>query len=452
MSRPEDHLTDPGVSSPTDAAQDEPVTDSSEAASHMQSQPADGAPAPPDRTLAEALDQMAALAATLAEAEDEQSGEPERADNATPQVPIPGETAEPAQASDPGPEPLAPATGEIETQRDLPAENEGSPGSLAESTEEPRGESQPLGEPSPPAPTPDAVAAPAPMSEPRVGPLSVAPPKPTQPISSRPPPESVVAGTSAEVNRPPPSPVPPAPTAEWSRVSEASSVSLPDFRASKHRSLRWVAVLAVVGALVALIVVMAWPRQGLLTVTALVPGGQTLGQVEVSVDGRIRCQGAPCAVSDLASGEHTVRVASTEHGTAERVVAMRTGIDHSIDVLLASQTPAATAPRASAEALPRASAEASDRVAVDRARTTPAGRGALPPGPSTGTIKANSLPVSKVLVDGRVAGQTPANIQVAPGTHTVSFVHAEYGRKDVVVDVKARQDAVVAVKFHPGEH
>ena len=59
---------------------------------------------------------------------------------------------------------------------------------------------------------------------------------------------------------------------------------------------------------------------------------------------------------------------------------------------------------------------------------------------------------SSSLDTGRFAGQTPANIRVAPGTHTVSFVHAEYGRRDVVVDVKSRQDAVVAVKFHPGEH
>jgi hypothetical protein len=70
--------------------------------------------------------------------------------------------------------------------------------------------------------------------------------------------------------------------------------------------------------------------------------------------------------------------------------------------------------------------------------------------PATGTIKANSLPASKVLVDGRAVGQTPANVKVIPGKHTVSFVHPLYGRREVVVDVKLKQDSAAIVRFRTG--
>ena len=74
-------------------------------------------------------------------------------------------------------------------------------------------------------------------------------------------------------------------------------------------------------------------------------------------------------------------------------------------------------------------------------------RSTKPRGPATGTIKANSIPVSDVLVDGRIHGRTPANISTAPGLHTVVFIHPDYGRREVVVQVKPNQDAVAAVRF-----
>ena len=64
-----------------------------------------------------------------------------------------------------------------------------------------------------------------------------------------------------------------------------------------------------------------------------------------------------------------------------------------------------------------------------------------------GTIKANSIPLSSVLVDGRPAGRTPASIKVPVGSHTVMFVHPELGRKKVKVKVKANREAVAAVRF-----
>ncbi|MBN2193956.1 MAG: PEGA domain-containing protein [Polyangiaceae bacterium] len=65
----------------------------------------------------------------------------------------------------------------------------------------------------------------------------------------------------------------------------------------------------------------------------------------------------------------------------------------------------------------------------------------------TGVISINSIPASNVLVDGRPVGKTPARWTGPAGTHTVVFVHPEYGRKMQSVTVKAGGTAVAAVRF-----
>ncbi len=74
----------------------------------------------------------------------------------------------------------------------------------------------------------------------------------------------------------------------------------------------------------------------------------------------------------------------------------------------------------------------------------------LAPSPSSatsGTIGANSIPISNVLVDGRPAGPTPARIAVAPGQHSVVFVHPSLGRKSLNVVVSPGKSSVAAVRF-----
>lgn len=64
-----------------------------------------------------------------------------------------------------------------------------------------------------------------------------------------------------------------------------------------------------------------------------------------------------------------------------------------------------------------------------------------------GTLNINSIPVSKVLLDGRPIGSTPkAGVSVSPGSHTVTFVK-DGERKSVTVTVKAGETKVAAVKF-----
>ncbi len=65
-----------------------------------------------------------------------------------------------------------------------------------------------------------------------------------------------------------------------------------------------------------------------------------------------------------------------------------------------------------------------------------------------GTLNINSIPVSKVILDGVPKGSTPVtNIKVSPGTHTVVFMHPKHGRKVRAVTVQAGKTATAAVRF-----
>ena len=65
-----------------------------------------------------------------------------------------------------------------------------------------------------------------------------------------------------------------------------------------------------------------------------------------------------------------------------------------------------------------------------------------------GTLNINSIPVSKVVLDGRPLGNTPkVGLSVPAGTHTVTFVHSEKGKQTVTVTVNAGETKTAAVKF-----
>lgn len=63
-------------------------------------------------------------------------------------------------------------------------------------------------------------------------------------------------------------------------------------------------------------------------------------------------------------------------------------------------------------------------------------------------LNINSIPVSRILLDGTPMGETPkSRVQVKPGTHTVTFVNAELGKKSVTVTVKAGETKTAAAKL-----
>ncbi len=73
---------------------------------------------------------------------------------------------------------------------------------------------------------------------------------------------------------------------------------------------------------------------------------------------------------------------------------------------------------------------------------------APPPATGTGTLNINSIPVSKVILDGKPIGSTPkVGISVPAGSHTVVFIHPEKGKKSTTVTVKAGETKTAAVKF-----
>jgi hypothetical protein len=83
-------------------------------------------------------------------------------------------------------------------------------------------------------------------------------------------------------------------------------------------------------------------------------------------------------------------------------------------------------------------------------RSAASGASAEPKEPEAavlGTLRINSLPPSRVLVDGHPRGTTPSVVQVSPGVHSVVFIHEQHGRKVVSVTVEAGQSAVAAARF-----
>lgn len=69
-------------------------------------------------------------------------------------------------------------------------------------------------------------------------------------------------------------------------------------------------------------------------------------------------------------------------------------------------------------------------------------------GSGKGTLNINAIPVANVILDGRPLGATPkSGVSVAPGPHTIVFVHPEHGRKVKTVNVEAGKTAAAVVRF-----
>lgn len=65
-----------------------------------------------------------------------------------------------------------------------------------------------------------------------------------------------------------------------------------------------------------------------------------------------------------------------------------------------------------------------------------------------GKVNINSIPVSRVLVDGSPMGETPlSGVSLPAGLHTVTFIHPELGRKSVVVKVEPGKTATASAKL-----
>lgn len=72
---------------------------------------------------------------------------------------------------------------------------------------------------------------------------------------------------------------------------------------------------------------------------------------------------------------------------------------------------------------------------------------AAPPS-GTGFLNINSIPASRVLLDGSPLGETPkTGVSVSAGTHTVTFIHSELGKKSVSVKVGPGETKTASVRL-----
>lgn len=72
---------------------------------------------------------------------------------------------------------------------------------------------------------------------------------------------------------------------------------------------------------------------------------------------------------------------------------------------------------------------------------------AAPPA-GNGFLNINSIPASRVLLDGSPLGETPkTGISVSAGTHTVTFIHSELGKKSVSVKVGPGETKTASVRL-----
>lgn len=70
-------------------------------------------------------------------------------------------------------------------------------------------------------------------------------------------------------------------------------------------------------------------------------------------------------------------------------------------------------------------------------------------GSGTCTLNINSIPVSNVVLNGRPLGGTPKlGVSVSAGSHTVVFIHPEYGKKSTKASCKAGETKTVAMRLN----
>jgi hypothetical protein len=193
------------------------------------------------------------------------------------------------------------------------------------------------------------------------------------------------------------------------------------------------------------------PAPAFITIRA--GSGAEHALVELIGDGHLRAiEALPARIP--ANRSETYRVQARRPGYRDFSVELAFAAgDSEKDVLIDLAPVKATPPAQTAQLAPEQWLEGT-------APTTPAPQGsstgqtlvrlkanAKPVPPGSASLSVNSIPISTVIVDGRSQGLTPRVLPVAPGSHTVVFVHAELGRRLVSVEVESGTTAVAAVRF-----
>jgi hypothetical protein len=233
------------------------------------------------------------------------------------------------------------------------------------------------------------------------------------------------------------------------------------------------ALLGVVVTVLGLL--MLWPASGSLRIDVRTASGAPVEQAEIFIDGQKRCEKAPCEVAGLSPGAKTIKAITPEltvagpiseivEGGNEKAVTLTLGPARSTAAqdgrAEASPTPSST-PSPTPSSPPSSPGEpqakepgppGNPKQPVPPVEAAPTAPGTPPTAPkppeSWGYLHINSIPASKVVLDGRPLGSTPkVNHRVTPGSHRVDFIHPDLGKKTVMVTIKADETKTAAVKF-----
>jgi hypothetical protein len=227
--------------------------------------------------------------------------------------------------------------------------------------------------------------------------------------------------------------------------------------------------------LIVLLIVATRSTTGTLVVAVADPSGAAVKSVEVTVDGKTRCRQSPCTVADLKRGSHTVSASAAGYKQpSEQKTDVEAGARNQLGLVLVPEpppAPVAKAPPAEPPPSPppsppteedqgSSSKSASHHTgSVSGPGTKSAAQGAHGAEPATpatkaptgatgsGTLTVTSKPAAMVYVDGRGLGETPKQISLPAGSHTVTVVNADHGSKTNKITIEPGKSASVAVNF-----
>ena len=268
----------------------------------------------------------------------------------------------------------------------------------------------------------------------------------------------------------------------------------------------WAAIAAVLALGGAALAFSGGSSAGSLVITVEGPGHRPVDKVEIFVDGKLECSQSPCRVAEVKEGVRTVKVNAPGYDRlAEYPITIEGGKDQSERISLTADTTSAQADTAEAApalaATPGGTAEApktpfpaaaTPAAAAAEEKAAPADDGAAlslsdlsstksqdvekasvkepvrpkrrvssggnnkikkitkptkeESGAEQGTLRLSTIPIAKVILDGKPVGSTPKIIKVSAGKHSIVFISPK-GRKSRRVTVDPGESKVVSVRF-----
>ena len=110
-----------------------------------------------------------------------------------------------------------------------------------------------------------------------------------------------------------------------------------DVPASGRKGVTWTLVALAAALLLALLaaVLFLLPRTGTVIVSVLGPTGAHVEQLEVRVDGEVKCRQSPCRIEQLTPGEHRLNISAAGYQPPEpRSLVVEAGTDAVVEYRL----------------------------------------------------------------------------------------------------------------------